>query len=110
MRAVTAVTIALSCGLIGGCMRPAKLNIMVSPVVPGEVSIKPAAGSDHDPTANVCALPCAVDIPFPSTYEFTIRAPGYFPATLEISWEAAAGYNQSHPEGTLVVPLQECGR
>lgn len=105
MRKITSVTIALLCWGWAGCASQGKLRVTTSPAIPAELTFSSTGKHRRSGSSGHCPLPCDVEIPFRDTYELTIRAPGYFPAVVQIPGEAAAWYNTAHSDGTFVVPL-----
>ena len=111
MRSVAGATAAiLVCYSVGCAMRPQRLTVGVLPAVQGEVSVRQIGGRHPIPAVEHCPVPCVLDIPMDEPafkevkYEVTVRAPGYFPATIEVPHVAAFNATML-PGGTLVVPL-----
>src|SRR5436309_93874 len=105
MRRVTVATIALLGSLSTGCVHPARLTVSTTPAAPGKVAFRRTDKSKTAPGNDHCALPCVVEIPPNATYQMTVRAQGYFPATIEMPYLAAGFYVSSNPQGSFVVPL-----
>ncbi len=91
-----------------GCAKPVRINIHVLPAEPATLDVRLTKGKGAAPKPDTCQTPCSVEIAPDTTTEVTLRAPGYYPAILELSYQnVLAGPAHGAESGTLVVPLQK---
>lgn len=108
MRAVSA------CALIGvaaaawGCPKPIAMHIEVQPAVPAMVRVSLAEGKEPAVPAE-CQAPCSVAIPPNTKQALNIRAAGYYPASMVVSYDQVMlSQGSTGGDGVrLVIPLQQ---
>lgn len=105
MRAVRAILIAITllAPTLGGCARPVMLQITTLQT-PASVGLRRTKGDGDAPIPQSCQTPCAARIAPDTTNEITLRAPGYYPAVLAVTYEEV---RQAARPATLVVPMLE---
>jgi hypothetical protein len=100
-------------GQVGCAANPMILRIAVAQSEPAQVSLRLKSNAAIE--LSHCQTPCSVDIPRGSgvrgltPYQLTLRAPGYYPATLELTYEAvlrSAVSEGTRTTATLVVPME----
>lgn len=95
-------------GLVSWGCGPIGLHVQPEPAVTAALSVRMIEGTRAAVPAE-CQAPCTIMISHGTTQELNLRAPGYYPATMEVSYDqlrtARAVYD---PDGSklLVVPLQ----
>ena len=108
------VLLAIALGQVGCAANPMTLRIEVPQPEPAQVSLR--LKSDATTELSHCQTPCSVDISRGSgirgltPYQLTLRAPGYYPATLELTYEAvirSATSAGTRATATLVVPMEK---
>lgn len=108
------VLLAIALSQVGCFTNPMTLRIEVRQREPAQVSLR--LKRDAATELSHCQTPCSVDIPRGSgvrgltPYQLTLRAPGYYPATLELTYQAvirSATSAGSHTTATLVVPMEK---
>lgn len=56
------------------------------------------------PLLEECVTPCLVTLPEDTSYELALTAPGYYPATMTLSFEAVWNWERARG-ATLEVPM-----
>ena len=91
-----------------GCAEPIALHIRAEPPVPAVVRVRLTLGKEAAVPAE-CQAPCSIAIPPETKQQLNMQAPGYYPATMEVSYEEVKLLEKggSGDDGVkLVVPLQ----
>ena len=90
---------------IAACVRPIRLDLSVPQVREVTVSTRLTKG-DKVATPDTCELPCGMMVAPGTTHELTLKAPGYYPAVMQVTYDQllpVSGDNAAQ----LVVPLVE---
>jgi hypothetical protein len=106
MRAVRAILFAITllAPALGGCAQPVMLQITTLQTAPASVGLRRTKGDGDPPIPQSCQTPCTASIAPNTTSEITLRAPGYYPAVLAVTYEEV---RQAPNPATIVVPMQE---
>jgi hypothetical protein len=89
------------------CLSACVSSLTVKPMVEtvpscaARVELQPLGGMGKHQT---CQAPCSVEIAPRTRYTLTLRAPGYYPASMALDWGIAARSGQK-----VVVPLKAIG-
>lgn len=95
-------------GLVSWGCAPRALHVKPEPAAPAVLHVRLIKGSEAAVPAE-CQAPCTIKIPHATTQELDLRAPGYYPATMEVSYgQIGQSRAVNDPDGAklLVVPLQ----
>ena len=107
--------LAVALSQVGCLANPMTLRIEVPQQEPAEVSLRLLKG-DTAMEPSHCQTPCSVNIARGSgirgltPYQLSLRAPGYYPATLELTYETvvrSAYSTGSKTTALLVVPMEK---
>lgn len=108
------VLLVVALSQVGCFANPMTLRIEVPQQEPAEVSLRLKGDTAMEPSH--CQTPCSVNIARGSgirgltPYQLTLRAPGYYPATLELTYETvirSASSTGSKTTAILVVPMEK---
>ena len=105
---MSGVSLALALMVVGlvGCMRPIRLDISSVPQASAAKVTARLTKGTTPPAPDACDLPCGVAIAPGTAGELTVRAPGYYPAVVSVTYEQMFPVTRSNA-ALLVVPLIE---
>lgn len=107
MRKVIRGSLLLGCAISIGCAKPIMLKVDVMSPEPAAVTLRLIKG-DKAAVPVECQTPCQVAVAPKTAHELSVRARGYYPASMEVTYEqlmlniGAIGKK----EAVLTVPLQ----